>query len=318
MRARRRAFTLIELLVVIAIIAVLVAILLPAVQQAREAARASQCRNNLKQFGIGLHSYSEVFSQLPAGGSGCQTGNCCNSGPRIGWQVRILPYMDQAGLYNQLDMDLASVPDQVLSDGKPARQHQVPYAVCPTDQSGVIDTNWATPSYTGSLGASPNGSQDAACNPFASFAQANMVGTGNTCNGAQVSGVFSRMGYGAKFKDIADGMSNTIMVGEMLAKCHDHNEGWWGQNGSGNAHATTLVPINNMNTCTNATPAQITHPTCTGKNQWNISWGFRSHHTGGCHFLACDGAVHFLSENVDHQMYQYLGGKADSRAASFQ
>jgi prepilin-type N-terminal cleavage/methylation domain-containing protein len=318
MRIRRRAFTLIELLVVIAIIAVLVAILLPAVQQARAAARASQCRNNLKQFGVGLHNYHETFAQLPPGGAGCQTGNCCGPGPEIGWQVRILPYMDQAGLYNQLDMSLASVPNQVLSSGKAARLHQVPYAVCPADNSGQPDANWVPPSYSGSLGASPNGSQDGTCNPFASFAQAGMAATGNTCNGLLVSGVFSRMGYGAQFKDILDGTSNTIMVGEIMQKCVDHTGGWWAQNGSGNAHATTLAPINNMNTCTNAAPEQITHPTCTGKNQWNISWGFRSNHVGGCHFLACDGSVHYLSENIDHQMYQYLGGKADSRKASFQ
>ena len=313
----RRAFTLIELLVVIAIIAVLVAILLPAVQQAREAARASQCRNNLKQFGIGLHSYHETYGQFPPGGAGCATGNCCGPGPGIGWQVRLLPYMDQAGLYNQLDMNSQSVPDQVLSDGKVARLHSVPYAVCPTDNSGQVDANHANHSYTGSLGASPNGSQDGACNPFASFAQANMDATGNTCNGARVSGLFSRMGYGAKISEISDGTSNTIMVGEMLLKCIDHH-GWWPQNGGGNAHATTLVPINNMNTCTGATPAQITHPTCTGQNQWNISWGFRSMHVGGCNFLAADGAVHFLSENFDHQTYQYLGGKADNRSAAFE
>ena len=81
--ARRAAFTLIELLVVIAIIAVLVAILLPAIQQAREAARASQCRNNLKQYGIGLHSYHETFGQFAPGGSGCP-GDCCGSAPTIG------------------------------------------------------------------------------------------------------------------------------------------------------------------------------------------------------------------------------------------
>jgi hypothetical protein len=156
------------------------------------------------------------------------------------------------------------------------------------------------------------------CNPFQSFAQANMDGTGNTCNGARVSGLFSRMGYGAKMSDISDGTSNTIMVGEMLQKCVDHTAGWWHQNGNGNAHATTIVPINTMNTCDNATPQQITHPTCTGKNQWNISWGFRSMHVGGCHFVAADGAVHFLSENIDHQTYQYLGGKADNRPAGFQ
>src|SRR3954465_4527151 len=91
---RSRAFTLIELLVVIAIIAVLIALLLPAVQQAREAARRSPCKNNLKQYGLALHNYADVYGQLPLGGTGTLP-NVYNSNPGVTWQVRILPFMDQ-------------------------------------------------------------------------------------------------------------------------------------------------------------------------------------------------------------------------------
>jgi prepilin-type N-terminal cleavage/methylation domain-containing protein len=103
---KRSAFTLIELLVVIAIIAVLVAILLPAVQQAREAARASQCRNNMKQIGVALHSYHEVFGMFPLlrtlNATGNPIGSCTwQSQPGHSWLIRLLPYLDQTNLYNR-------------------------------------------------------------------------------------------------------------------------------------------------------------------------------------------------------------------------
>src|SRR4051812_6730319 len=93
----KRGFTLIELLVVIAIIAVLIALLLPAVQQAREAARRSQCKNNLKQIGLALHNYHDTANTLPPGWIGDPTGS--NAGNRWGWGTMILPYLDQAPLY---------------------------------------------------------------------------------------------------------------------------------------------------------------------------------------------------------------------------
>ena len=96
-RRLRMAFTLIELLVVIAIIAVLIALLLPAVQQAREAARRSTCKNNLKQYGLGLHNYNDTSGMLPPGGANWGS-------PQIGWQPKILPFMDQSLVSKQLDM----------------------------------------------------------------------------------------------------------------------------------------------------------------------------------------------------------------------
>src|SRR5262245_37668204 len=104
MPARRRAFTLIELLVVIAIIAVLVALLLPAVRQAREAARRSQCKNNLKQLGLALHNYHESCLVFPPGGTSC-TGPLCVYGPSAGHSLfaSILPYIEQGPLYNKFN-----------------------------------------------------------------------------------------------------------------------------------------------------------------------------------------------------------------------
>src|SRR5437879_165311 len=112
-RRRRRGFTLIELLVVIAIIAVLIALLLPAVQQAREAARRTQCKNNMKQYGLALANYHDVYNMFPIGG----TGGCCARPPALGFQVRLLPYIDQAPLFNQINFSAVDATAQILANG---------------------------------------------------------------------------------------------------------------------------------------------------------------------------------------------------------
>src|SRR5579859_1475499 len=112
-RKWRRAFTLIEVLVVIAIIAVLVDLLLPAVQQAREAARRSQCKNNLKQYGLALHNYHEAYKMFPPGGDAQSWGNS----NWLNWQAKILPFIDQGPLYNQINFSMWNAPSkQVLAD----------------------------------------------------------------------------------------------------------------------------------------------------------------------------------------------------------
>src|SRR5579871_3058886 len=125
-RRARRAFTLIELLVVIAIIAVLIALLLPAVQAAREAARKSTCKNNLKQIGLGLANYHDVYGMFPLGGT---ENNTVYGGygyaPGIGWQPRILPFMEATPLYNQINMTANSDVTTVVvaMDGLPLCSH---------------------------------------------------------------------------------------------------------------------------------------------------------------------------------------------------
>ena len=126
--------------------------------------------------------------------------------------------------------------------------------------------------------------------------------------------MFSRGGAAISERDVTDGTSNTIMVGETLPSCVDHGEGWWSNNGRGNAHAATLAPINDMRTCT-APLGPDGQTTCLNQNDWTYSWGFRSAHEGGAHFLMTDGSVHLLSENIDHQTYVWLGNRRDGEAA---
>jgi prepilin-type N-terminal cleavage/methylation domain-containing protein/prepilin-type processing-associated H-X9-DG protein len=316
----RRAFTLIELLVVIAIIAVLVALLLPAVQQAREAARRSQCKNNLKQYGLALANYHDVYNLFPIGGDQTWGGSAY-----MGWQMRVLPYLDQAPIFNQINFRIAQAyNNQVLVDGKNIGAHVMPYAVCPSDGHMIQNPLWgqvAETNYCGSMGSQGNVSVSGACNQWQVFALMVTPNNADTTDPTQVSGMFCRDGAPIGIFHVLDGTSNTLFVGEVLPSCNDHaSGGMWQVNGMGNAHASTIVPINTFNTCNYpsgvswATPQQITNTACTNPNNWNWSWGFRSMHTGGAQFVFVDGSVHFLSQNINMQTYQYLGGKADGFA----
>ena len=314
---RRAAFTLIELLVVIAIIGILVALLLPAVQQAREAARRTQCKNNLKQYGLALHNYHDTYGKFP--GTGWAVGkNGWNWDPEfapyITWQVRILPFMDQSPLYNQLNMAGQRQDIAILPDGTRAWTKQVPYARCPSDDSnereweGIVQT-----SYSGSMGPQMKNSTNSNCQQWNQFQQSEGWEM-DVWEKNWLTGMFSRsLASVISISDVTDGASNTIMVGEILGKCHDHKGGWWEVNSMGNAHATTLVPINDMTTCDRVNPARITNTACTDKSNWNYSFGFRSNHTGGAHFLFGDGTVRFLSENLNYATYQNLGNRRDGR-----
>ena len=315
----RSGFTLVELLVVIAIIGVLIALLLPAVQAAREAARRIKCSNNLKQYGLALHNYHDIHKAFPPGGTNW------GQGPRIGWQVRVLPFAEQTVLYDQLDMSLADVPFQIINVGTQqveARTAQVPYAQCPDDTAEPFYWTWAQTSYCGSMGSQLKVSVNGSCNTWTTpgvnyDADRGNVDAGNTRNSARISGMFGRVGTTGliTFASIRDGTSNTIVVGEILGDCSDHKNGWWGHNGMGNAHASTSAPLNTLTTCAlseaEATKRGYINPECFNWNNWNYSWGFRSFHPAGANFLLGDGSVHFIASEVDYETYQKLGGRND-------
>lgn len=331
-RLRKSGFTLIELLVVIAIIAILVALLLPAVQQAREAARRTQCKNNLKQYGLALHNYVDVHGSLPIAGT---NWNPADNPPTwqhpaaVGWQVRVLPFLEQGPLYNELDWGISQpassyesgnprgfLPAQILKDGRPARSHQIPTARCPSDLSENNQINgWSQSNYTGSPGSQRFESIDPNCNPYLQFIEplSNNIHFADTTNPSEISGLFGRLGVTIQLQMITDGLSNTIAVGETLPDCSDHDYGWWLYNGHGNTHASTAVKINDFTTCRFRGGKPALFPTCTAQSNWNIAHGFRSRHVGGAQFLLADGSVRFISENINHPTYQALGGRADGK-----
>lgn len=317
---RRRAFTLVELLVVIAIIGVLVALLLPAVQAAREAARRMSCGNNLKQYGLALQNYHDVYKLFPTGAF--NWGN-----PQQGWQVQVLPFAEQGALYDQVSAAPVWYDVIIPSPTNPnrrAREVQVPYALCPSDTGQAqINGSWAQSNYTGSLGSQRTPSANGSCAPFLTpginyESPGGTADHGNDTTANGISGMFSRLGPPISMASALDGTSNVISVGEILPLCqNDHSGGWWQYNGAGNAHASTSVPCNVHLTCPNSkkwTPYQSCSYAVVGGasvNNWNLSWGFRSRHPGGAQFVFVDGSVHFLSENLDYRTYQALGGRRD-------
>jgi len=331
-RGRRGgAFTLIELLVVIAIIAILIGLLLPAVQKVREAAARTKCSNNLNQFAKALHNYNDTNNRLPPGGQfGTQpngqmvaagtNGNNGDWGSQQGsWLVYILPQMEQQPLFSQLNprQNVANSVDIGISGFNP--RPKISAYRCPSDD---FDPTAAVSNYVGSLGpqcaAGPFG-----CDPnqqfcLGTFAAANgysqSADHGNDGNPAGIRGCFTRFGTPITFAMITDGLSNTIGVGESLPTYHDHlnqwnglNVGlWWHYNG-GNAHCTTIIPINYQ------MQKPLNNGNCMSQtNNWNISWGFRSNHTNGANFLFMNGSVRFVQQSIDHATYQRLGCRNDS------
>ena len=204
---RRPGFTLIELLVVIAIIAVLIALLLPAVQQAREAARRTQCRNNLKQFGLAIHNYHDNFNLVPPGWIGV-TGNQPDVSGINGWSwaSRLLPQLDQSALYNQINFNL-----QVgNASNATARATTVNVFECPSD---LVVKKWTIPAA-------------GTTNPLADVAGASYAGVFGKdevdfCNGLAAgvpctsNGMFF-LNSNVRFADVTDGLSTTLLVGERV------------------------------------------------------------------------------------------------------
>ena len=278
-----KGFTLIELLVVIAIIAILIALLLPAVQQAREAARRTECKNNLKQIGLGLHNYHDVHLVLPSGRFHAGIGTY-----RWGWMPMILPYVEQGNIFEDLDFKVNGWQNGNYDYFKKPMK----LFLCPSDslsdaireEEGFAAPSWilAQADYGAVIGDYKN-STGVGQNP--SYGN---VGYGNN----RVRGVMCRWGWGARFRDVKDGLSHTYFVGECIgAMCITQN---WGTQSWG----TTAHPINYMNKSLQDNLPTQSNP------RWDESIGFRSYHTGGCHFLFGDGSARFVSENIDGATYR--------------
>jgi len=318
MRPVRRAFTLVELLVVIAIIGTLVGLLLPAVQSARESARRSSCSNNLKQYGLALHNHHDTNGYIPSGAPTVPWGS-----PALSWHASIMPFIEQGGVASKVKFNSGGDERFRNVDGRELRSIKIKTARCPSDASPDDYFGWFNGSYSGSLGSQRTPSADGNCNQYMGFAEvpAGNGDHGNAWNFKDISGVFSRLvteQKGCTFAMVKDGLSKTIFVGEVLAECNDHVEGYWSFNGLNNAHASTVVPINTMTTCydsqAEATTRRVPNPQCFAKSNWNYSWGFRSRHPGGAQFLMGDGSTRMIQETIDHTTYQRLGGRGDGLA----
>jgi prepilin-type N-terminal cleavage/methylation domain-containing protein len=314
----KRAFTLVELLVVIAIIGILIALLLPAVQAAREAARRSQCSNNLKQIGLALHNYHDSHNAFPI--------NYWASNVGRGSQLsRLLPYLEQRALYERINYRISdSDPTQTLdgtSSGRQIRTVAIPALICPSDprvaEGLAPSTGSAFSNYAPSAGPtrqSDAGNPNCLCNATPWYNYWQSLGYPAKYEGSPL-GPFTRgyiPPYLCRMADVTDGLSNTIFFGEVRAGCSAHLDsfGWFRAHGMG--MNTTLFPIN-FDTCHQLSEQLGPGKECNYYCTWNSEFAFRSAHPGGAGFLLGDGSVRFFAETIDFAAYQYLGAKADGQ-----
>jgi len=298
----RRGFTLIELLVVIAIIAILIALLLPAVQQAREAARRTQCKNNLKQIGLAIHNYVDAFQLLPAGSIAIPTGTPVIRGMGWTWHASILPYLDQAPLYNAinvpggLNMDPGSTQNQTIP--LLVRANTMSVFWCPSQldvRNGSQKNGYQPSNYNGNMGTRiARDSDDCVCTGVATYADMN-TNIWGCMNGNGVFYVNSRVG----FRDATDGLSNTVFVAEVPDSGGDaiNNFNAGCDRRCVFATGASNDPVTEMSEYLIA--AEGNDPINGGAEEATGSW-----HVGGAHFLLGDGSVRFMSENMDMKTYQ--------------
>ncbi len=333
---RRRAFTLIELLVVIAIIAILIALLLPAVQQAREAARRTQCKNNLKQIGLALHNYHDTFNTLPIGGVGSAWG-----GWGFSWWMRILPGLEQATVYNQINFSgvhpgWTCCGDAVGSaNGAVMRQATITTALCPSSPLEKKRDTGGGPTtitqYHGIMGATTG-------NGYTNPASSTALCCG-CCGGQQATGIISGagtlvVGKSIGFSDMTDGTTNVMVVGEAS------NFIWTAAQSAG---GTKTVAVNGAHGIMMGSPNVTVVEACPGcmfERPFNLTtvryapnapainndaaWPgvgdnygsnnpLSSAHTGGVQVLLGDGSARFISDNIDMLTLRRLATRNDGQ-----
>ncbi len=305
-RPRKSGFTLIELLVVIAIIAVLIALLLPAVQQAREAARRSQCKNNLKQFGLAYANYHDTNKVYPPCGT--------SSGWGLSHWMATLPFIDQEPKYKQLRFNLVGG----IGPG---------YTYNATSVNRAAVTGFAPPSYNcPSSDLNKFGTRDLQVIPTYTGVAGNDIFAVGTQTAASGSGIMSSSGVlvpntapgaGGRLgiSSIKDGSSNQLFIVEQSSWGFapgnpqvDIRDGvtcyaWMGANWGDRAFTSTTVryPINFRDSTVNGMVAN------NGNNK-----GIHSAHVGGAHVLVSDGTVKFLAQTMNITVLKNLCSRSDN------
>ena len=323
-RPARPGFTLIELLVVIAVIAILVAILLPAVQQAREAARRTQCKNNLKQLALALHNYESQYAMFPAsfvhrGGPTTYNGSWWDPEQHRGrsWLIQVMPMLELENLADQLP---GGVPMSELMD---VAATPVPSFTCPSDtHDGVLAGRGDSGTITGGGGvAGPYADRPLGVTNYKTclgsnwhvggFSVASESGrNAGLRNGFHWPNGFAgrndmafmtggRPLFATRLRDVTDGASNTLAVGEAVADWSIY--GWWACQSCN--MATAGIPINYAGY---VLPGETRESMTRFSDTWQSVWSFHSRHPGGSQFAFADGRVRFLNETIGVDTYRGL------------
>ena len=302
----RKAFTLIELLVVIAIIAVLISLLLPAVQQAREAARRTQCKNNLKQIGLSLHNYESNYNTFPIGARSDGAGGF---GPS--WWAGVLPFVDQAPLYNKLTFSgshcgwVGSGSGSGDANGQASNGVNIPAMSCPSSPLPTMITvgkyTVNGPHYLGISGAmTGNGFTETrvanCCNCCSTTAGNGQIAFGGTMIANNV----------VRIKDITDGTTNVMVIGECSnwfgpgQNNPTPTDGWlMGSSGTGSGTGYNSGRADQLTTI-NYPPNGTIYGTSAGvANNAGPNNGLASAHVGGVQVLLADGSARFISNNIN-------------------
>ncbi|GAA4423134.1 DUF1559 domain-containing protein [Bremerella cremea] len=305
----RSGFTLVELLVVIAIIGVLIALLLPAVQQAREAARRMQCTNNQKQLGLAMHNYHDTYGNFPPGViglvnfDGTDPLNFENTPPT--WMQSILPFIEQANLYDQMKPHFDQGRRAATA---PGRFTVIDGLTCPSDANTPKITNIEPAVWSGNFGF---GGNYVACSGSGYFTPSSDPYMQNA------DGMFYAKSK-TDFASVVDGTSNTVMLGEILvvpdvAPRNSVNQDlrgsyYFGRRASGNF--STREPPNTivgdrLSSCRN-----LPRTPCNGQGTDNMIIHSRSLHPGGANVTLGDGSVRFIPETVNRTVFQAYGTRA--------